>query len=350
MTLAAADAVIAAESRAGRGRLQFIKEKLPMRRQFLATLGALALGSHIGFASAAPWPTQTVRIIVPSAPGSPWDPLSRLLAERLGQRFGQTFIVENKSGATGTLGMDQVAKATDGHTLGVIFMPHVLTPSLFKKMPYDILHDVVPVAQTQWSYNVLVVNPSLPAKSMKELVELARSKPGKLTIASGGNGTPAHVMAEHFKQVSGTYMVHIPYRGPVFALRDLIGGQTDLMFAAAAPAIAHAQAGRLRAIAVTSPKRLAALPEVPTFGEVGFPKFDVRDWAGIVASPSVPAEMVPVLSAEIAKVLAEPAVAEQFVKMGIELHSSSPQALGELMRSETAKWREVIRTANIHLE
>ncbi len=321
-----------------------------MRRHFLATLAALALAAHTGFASAQAWPTQTVRIVVPSAPGSPWDPLTRLLAERLGQRFGQTFIVENKSGATGTLGMDQVAKATDGHTLGVIFMPHVLTPSLFKKMPYDILHDVVPVTQTQWSYNVLVVNASLPVASMKELVALAKAKPGKLTLASGGNGSPAHVMGEYFKQASGTYMVHVPYRGPVLALQDLIGGQTDLSFAATAPAIPHVQSGRLRAIAVTSPKRLAALPDVPTFAEAGFAKFDVRDWAGIVASPSVPADVVPILNAEIAKVLAEPAVAEQFLKMGIELQASSPQAFGELMRSETAKWREVIRTAGVRME
>lgn len=191
-----------------------------MRRHFLATLGALALGVHTVFASAKSWPTQTVRIVAPSAPGSPWDPLTRLLAERLGQRFGQTFIVENKSGAIGTLGMDQAAKATNGHTLGVIFMPHVLTPSLFKKMPYDILHDVVPVTQTQWSYNVLVVNASLPATSMMELVTLAKAKPGKRTLASGGNGSPAHVMGEYFKQASGTYMVHVPYRGPVLALQD----------------------------------------------------------------------------------------------------------------------------------
>ena len=321
-----------------------------MRRRFLATLGALALGTCTGFAGAQTWPTQTVRIVVPSAPGSPWDPLTRLLAERLGRRFGQAFIVENKSGATGTLGMDLVAKAADGHTLGVIFMPHVLTPSLFKKMPYDVLRDVVPVTQTQWSYNVLVVNASLPAASMKELVALAKAKPGKLTLASGGNGSPAHVMGEYFKQTSGTYMVHVPYRGPVMALQDLIGGQTDLMFAATAPAIPHVQSGRLRAIAVTSPKRLAALPDVPTFAEAGFSKFDVRDWAGIVASPSVPAEVIPMLNAEIAKVLAEPAVAEQFLKMGIELTGSSPQAFGALMRSEAAKWREVIRAAGLRME
>ncbi len=321
-----------------------------MRRRFLATLGALALVASTGFAAAQPWPAQTVRIIVPSAPGSPWDPLTRLLAERLGQRFGKTFIVENRSGATGTLGMDLVAKATDGHTLGVIFMPHVLTPSLFSKMPYDILEDVVPVTQTQWSYNVLVVNASLPAASMKELVALAKARPGRLTLASGGNGSPAHVMGEYFKQASGTYMVHVPYRGPVMALQDLIGGQTDLMFAATAPAIPHVQSGRVRAIAVTSPRRLAALPDVPTFAEAGFGRFDVRDWAGIVASRSVPAEVVPLLNAEIAKVLAEPAVAEQFLKMGIELTSGSPQAFGELMRSETAKWREVIRAAGIRME
>jgi len=323
------------------------------RRSFcvnaIGAVGALALAPSC-VAAAKAWPTRPVRIIVPSMGGSPWDPLARLLAERLGAAFGQPFIVENKSGATGTIGMDAVAKDTSGDTLGVIFMPHVLTPSLFRKMPYDILRDVQPVCQTQWSYNVLVVRAALPIHSMAELVAYARDNPGKLSMASGGNGSPAHVMGEYFKQASGTSMLHVPYRGPVAALKDLIGGQADVMFAATAPAIPFVQSGQLRAIGVTSTQRLDALPGVPTFAEAGYAQFDVRDWAGIVASPAVPATAVGRLNAAINKVLAEPDVQAQYAKMGIYLHGGSAQELGALMQSELVKWRGVIKSAGLQLD
>ena len=321
-----------------------------MRRRFLATLGALSLAPLTTLAQGSTWPMRPVRIVLPSAPGGPWDPLTRLLAERLAAVYGQAFIVDNRSGATGTLGMDAVAKARDGHTLGVIFMPHVLTPSLFKKMPYDILRDVVPVTQTQWSYNVLVVNPALPVKTLGELVAYARQRPGQLTLLSGGNGSPAHVMGEYFKQLTKSYMVHVPYRGPVAALQDLIGGQGDLMFANTTAAVPHIRSGRLRAIAVTSQQRLRALPEVPTFAELGQPRFDVRDWAGIVASPSVPVDALLRLNSEIRKVLVESAVVERFAQMGLYLHGSSSEELTQLMRSETQKWGEVIRVAGIQVD
>ena len=259
--------------------------------------------------------------------------------------------VENRSGATGTIGMKVVASDKEGHTLGVIFMPHVLVPSLFKTQTYDILADVVPVAQTQWSYNVLVTHPSVGGtESVNQFVATVRERPGRLTLASGGNGTPAHVMGEYFKQTTQTFIVHVPYRGPVAALQDLVGGQVDMMFAASAAAIPHVRAGRLKALAVAAPSRLAALPDVPTFAEVGYPRFDVRDWAGIVASPSVPSPMISRLNEEILKVLAEPAVQQRFAQMGLTLHGSSPSELAGLMRSETEKWRQVIRTAGIKLE
>jgi tripartite-type tricarboxylate transporter receptor subunit TctC len=315
----------------------------------MKALAALpALGTSLARAQPAPaWPSRTVRIIVPSAAGSPWDPTARLLAERLAPAFGQAFIVENKSGATGMIGMDQVVKATDGHTLGVMFMPHVMIPSLFDKVPYDALRDPVPVAQTQWTYNVLVVHPSLPVRDMTELVAHARRSPGRLTLLSGGNGSPAHVMGEYFKQLTGTFMVHVPYRGPVAALQDLVAGQADLMFASAGAAIPLLRANRLRALAVTSSQRLEALPEVPTFAEAGFPKFDVRDWAGIVASPSVPASALPRLNAEIRRALAEPGTAERFRALGIYLETGTPESFGALIRAESAKWTQVIRSARI---
>jgi tripartite-type tricarboxylate transporter receptor subunit TctC len=320
------------------------------RRHLLSALSALSLAPLTAVAQSTVWPTRVVRIVLPSAPGGPWDPLTRLLADRLGTVYGQPFIVENRSGATGMLGMDVVAKATDGHTLGVIFMPHMLTPSLFKKLPYDILRDVVPVTQTQWTYNLLVVNPTLPVKTLDQLVAYGRQRPGKLTLLSGGNGSPAHVMGEYFKQLTKSYIVHVPYRGPVAALQDLIGGQGDLMFANITAAVPHIRSGRLRAIAVTSQQRLQIVPEVPTFAELGQPRFDVRDWAGIVASSSVPAGVLPRLNEEIRKVLVEPAVVERFAEMGLYLHGSSSAELAKLMRSEGQKWGEVIRVAGIRID
>lgn len=296
------------------------------------------------------WPSRPVRIIVPSAAGGPWDPVARLLADQLGAAFGQPFIVENKSGATGMIGMDQVAKTADGHTLGVVFLPHALMPSLFARVSYDLANDLVAVSQTQWTYNVLVVNAGLGVNDMPSLVKLARSRPGKLSYASGGNGSPAHVMGEYFKQLTGTFILHLPYRGPLAALQDLVGGQTDLMFASAAAAIPHIRSGRLKAIAVTSPRRLDALADTPTFAEAGFPRFDVRDWAGIVAPRSLPAEAIPRLNAAIVKVLSAPGVAARFAQMGIYVNTGTPQEFDAFIRAETVKWGDVVRKAGIRVD
>lgn len=322
-----------------------------MDRRTFSSLPLLAFGATAVKAQAQPaWPSRPVRIIVPSAAGGPWDPIARHLAERLGAAFGQPFIVENRSGATGMIGMDAVAKATDGHTLGVMFLPHALMPALFARVPFDLARDLVPVAQTHWTYNVLVVNPSVAAQDIPSLIALARSKPGKLSYASGGNGSPAHVMGEYFKQLSGTFILHLPYRGPLPALQDLIGGQTDMMFASASAAIPHIKSGRLRAFAVTSAQRLGPLPETPTFAQAGFARFDVRDWSGIVAPQSVPREAIAPLNAAIGKALAEPGVVARFAQMGLDVHTGTPQDFGDLVRREVVRWGEVVRKAGIKIE
>ena len=276
--------------------------------------------------------------------------MARHLADRLAKKFGQPFVVENRSGATGLIGMDQVAKATDGHTLGVMFMPHTLLPALQPRMPYDTLNDLVAVAQTQWTYNVLVTRPSLGVNNMKDLVALARKSPGKLSFSSGGNGTPAHIMGEYFKQLTGTYILHVPYRGPVMALQDLIGGQSDMMFASVAAAVPHVQSGRLRALAVTATQSLDALPGVPSFAAEGFANFDVRDWAGIVAPKSFPGDMVAPLNTAIVEAFAEPGVTERFARMGTYLHTSTPKAFEQLIKSELPKWSDVVRRAGIRMD
>lgn len=321
------------------------------RRQFLQSTAAAALSAWLApGAQAQSWPAKPVRIVVPSAAGSPWDPLARHLAERLGAAFGQPFYVENRSGGTGMIGMDQVAKSGDGHTLGVMFMPHAVLPALMPKMPYDTLRDLVPIAQTQWTYNVLVVRNGVPARDMAELVALARKRPGQLIYGSGGNGSPAHLMGESFKQLTGTFILHVPYRGPVAALQDLVGEQTDMMFASLAAALPHIRSGRLRALAVTANERLSVLPDTPTFAQAGFDQFDVRDWAGLVGPASLPASAVERLNAEVVKALAEPGVAARFAQMGVYVHSSSAAAFGEWVRQEIPKWGEVVRRANIRME
>lgn len=310
----------------------------------------IALAAGCAPALAQAWPSRPLRIVVPSAAGGPWDPVARHLAERLGNALGQPAIVENKSGATGMIGMDMVAKAGDGHTLGVMFMPHALIPSLFRRVPYDLERDLVPLGQTHWTYNILVVNPAVGATDLKSLIAIARSRPGKLTYASGGNGSPAHVMGEYFKQLTGTFALHLPYRGPLPALQDLVGGQTDMMFASAAAAIPHIRSGRLKALAVTSAERLEAVPDVPTFAEAGYPKFDIRDWSGLVASPSVPKDAVPRIHAAMVKALSEPGLAARFAAMGIYLHTSTPQAFGAFVRSEARRLGEIVRKAGIQVE
>lgn len=319
------------------------------RRAFLQSSAALALATTLPAARAqsAAWPQRTVRIVIPSAAGSPWDPLVRLIAERLSKDFGQSFVVENKSGATGNIGMDAVAKAADGHTLGLVFMPHVLTPSLFPRLSYDILTDVLPVTQIQWTYNALVVTPSLNVSSVAELVELVRSKPGQFVYASGGNGTPAHILGENFSRYTGGQLTHVPYRGPVLALQDMVGGQSHISFASAAAVVPHAQAGRLRVLAVSSDEPLDMLPGVPTLAQAGYPQFASREWAGIVMTKGASPEVPQLVADRIMAVLNDPVVAGNMAQQGSYLHGEGPEGLGKLMQSELAKWRELIKKLDI---
>jgi tripartite-type tricarboxylate transporter receptor subunit TctC len=320
------------------------------RRQLIQTIGAASLASLTSVGRAQAWPAKPVRIVVPSAAGSPWDPMARHLADRLSKVFGQPFIVENRSGGTGLIGMDQVAKSSDAHTLGIMFMPHTVLPALVAKMPYDTLKDIVPISQTQWTYNVLVVRSNMPVRDVSGLMALARKSPGKLIYSSGGAGSPAHLMGEYFKQLTGTFILHVPYRGPVAALQDLMGEQVDMMFASLAAALPHIKSGRLRAIAVTAAEPLEALPGVPTFAQAGFPQFDVRDWAGLVGPAALPPAVVERLNAEVGKALTEAGLEQRFAQMGVYLQTSTVAGLGELVKKEIPKWADVARRSNIKME
>jgi len=320
-----------------------------MRRTFLKRTAAIAAAAAARAAFANDWPQRSVRIIIPSAAGSPWDPLARLLAAELTTRLGQTFYVENKPGGTGLLGMNQVVSANDGHTLGFMFMPHVVIPSLFKNMPYDTERDIVPVTMTNVLYNVLVVHPSVQARTIKDLVALAKDKPGTMTVASGGNGSPAHILAEYFQQVTGTSLIHVPYRGPVGALQDLAAGQVQSMFAVSTTALPHIRAGRVRAVAVAAEQRLDVLPDVPTIAEEGYPQLEFRQWAGLVAGRSVPAAAIARLNAHIRQILADPAIVGQFRETGLYIETGSAEDFGRTIREDLRKWAQVLRKVNIKM-
>jgi tripartite-type tricarboxylate transporter receptor subunit TctC len=319
---------------------------------------AFATFAAAGFAqSSAPWPNRPVRIVVPFAPGGTTDILARALAPELGKAFGQIFIVENKAGAGGNLGADIVAKSpADGYTLlmGTVGTQSI-NPSLYPKMPYDAAKDFAPITLMAGVPNVLVVNPAKAAAAgitdVKSLIAYAKAHPGKLNMASSGNGTSIHLSGELFKTVTGTYMVHIPYRGSGPALLDLIGGTMDLMFDNLPSALPQIRAGKLTALAVTSSERSAALPNVPTVAEAGGLKgFDASSWFGLLAPAGTPADIVARVQQETARALAAPALKERLLAQGAIPSGMSPAKFGAFIASETKKWAAVVKASGAKVD
>ncbi len=319
------------------------------RRRLLAF--AATVLTPLPLLAQSPWPTKAVRIVVPFAPAGTTDILARALAPELSRAFGQPFVIENKPGAGGNLGADLVAKSTDGHTLlmGTVGT-HAINPSLYAKMPYDHVKDFVPVTLVAGVPNVLVMNPakaeSLGIRGVPDLIRVARANPGKLNMASSGNGTSIHLAGELFKSMTGTYMVHFPYRGSGPALLDLIGGNMDLMFDNLPSAMPHIKAGKLKALAVTSAERSAALPELPTVAEAGALKgFEASSWFGLLAPAGTPPEVVNRLQQETAKALASPAMKERLLSQGAIPSGMSPAEFAALIAAETKKWAAVVRAS-----
>jgi len=293
--------------------------------------------------------TRNVRIVVPFTPGGSTDILARALAPKLSAALGQNVIVDNKPGAGGSLGAADAAKAdADGNTL---LMGHIGTlavnPSMYPKLPYDPLRSFVPVAYVARVPNVLVVKAASPFRSLKDLLDAAWAQPGRLTYSSGGNGSAAHITFEFLKLKTKTFMLHIPYRGTAPSITDLIAGQVDCTFTGAPAVIPHVKSGRLRALAVSSPQRVAALPEVPTVAESGYPGFEADQWYGIVAPAGTPAAVVARLNAEINKALALPDVAQQLAVEGATPVPGTPQAFGELIKREIPRRAEVVKAGNV---
>jgi tripartite-type tricarboxylate transporter receptor subunit TctC len=318
---------------------------------------ALAAACGGGWAQSGPWPNKPVRIVVPFAPGGTTDILARALAPELSKAFGQTFIIDNKAGAGGNLGADLVAKSPpDGYTLlmGTVGTQSI-NPALYPKMPYDAAKDFVPITLMAGVPNVLVMNPAKAAErkitDVRSLIAYARANPGKLNMASSGNGTSIHLSGELFKSSTGTYMVHIPYRGSGPALLDLIGGQMDLMFDNLPSALPHIRSGKLVALAVTSGQRSAALPDVPTVAEAGPVKgFDASSWFGLLAPAGTSPEIVNRVQQETAKALASPALKERLLAQGALPGGTTPAEFGRFIAEEARKWTAVVKTSGAKVD
>jgi tripartite-type tricarboxylate transporter receptor subunit TctC len=330
---------------------------MSIRRRSVVALGLAALAAAPSSRAQGAWPTKPVRIVVPFSPGGTTDILARALAPELGKAFGQTFVVENKAGAGGNVGADLVAKSPpDGYTLvmGTVGT-QAINPSLYPKMPYDAAKDFAPITLVAGVPNVLVMNPAKAAAAgitdVKSLIAYARAHPGKLNMASSGNGTSIHLSGELFKAMTGTYMVHFPYRGSGPALLDLIGGTMDLMFDNLPSALPQVKSGKLIALAVTSSERSAALPDVPTIAEAGPVKgFDATSWFGLLAPAGTPTDIVHRVQQEAAKALASPALKERLLSQGAIPGGTTPAEFGRFIAAETKKWAGVVKASGAKVD
>ncbi len=302
-----------------------------------------------GTAAAQTWPTRTVRLISPFAPGGGADITSRAVAQKLSVSLGQQVIVDNRGGAGGMVGVEMAAKSPpDGYTLvmGTIG-PIAINPSLLSKMPYDPLKDLAPISQAAVAVNVLVVHPSLPARSVKELIVIAKARPTDLNYGSSGSGAADHLAGELFNAMVKVKMAHIPYKGGAPAMVDLMSGNVQLVFSTLSTATGAIESGRVRALAVTGTKRFEGLAELPTMSEAGLKGFEVNNWYGLFAPTGTARDIIARVSSETAKALAAPDVKKRLMDAGIIATASTPEAFGVYIRAETAKWGKVIKDANI---
>jgi len=297
------------------------------------------------------YPGKPLRMIVGFPAGSQPDMVARLLGGKLAETLGKPVVIENVTGAAGNLAAERVAKAApDGYTLGLLSQTHlVVNPSLYK-LPYDPVADFAPVSQVALSPNMLVVNNAVRANTVGELVALAKSRPGTLTFASSGSGSGTHMAAESFRSRTGVEMIHIPYKGVVAAIPDLVSGRVTMMFSPIPVVLPLVREGKLRALAVTSAKRTSAAPEVPTVSESGYPGFEATNWYGVVAPAAAPAAIVSRLHGAIAKVLAQPDLHEKLGELGLEVMGNSPEEFAAAIKAEIPRWAKVIRDGKITVE
>ena len=317
----------------------------------MAAFAALALAMPAAACAQPRYPEKPVRIIVPSTPAGVLDNVARTLALRLADRLGQQIVIENKGGAGGNIGAEAAARSpADGYTLFIGFnATHGANLALFGKLAYDPVADFAPIGLLAAVPNIISVHPAVPVNSLAELVALAKSEPGKLSYASSGNGTSTHLAAELFKAAAGIDMLHIPYKGSAPAVGDVIAGQVPVLVDSVSSSTAHVKAGKLKALAVTSPKRLAVLPELPTVAESGFPGFQSTAWVGLLAPAGTPRPVIERLHAAVLEVMALPETRERLAAFGGEVTTSTPEEFAAHIRSEMARLGKVVRDANIKL-
>jgi tripartite-type tricarboxylate transporter receptor subunit TctC len=311
---------------------------------------ALAAAVSVPALAQPAYPTKAVRFVTPFPPGGNLDPLTRMSAQKLSEKWGQPAVVENRPGGNSIIGTNAVAKAApDGYTILVAGTPHVINPSLFPT-PYDALKDFAPIATIARSRQILVVHPSLPVKSVKELIALAKARPGQLNYGSSGTGNTNHLAGELFCALAGIKMQHIPYKGAGPAIVDLIGGRLQLSFHVTISVIPHIKSGRLKPLAISGETRAAPLPQVPTMAEAGLPGFEMSGWTGMFAPAGTPKYIIDNISAEMARILASPEIVELLSNQGLEPFISNPEQFAALLRSDMARFAKLIKDANIKVE
>ena len=320
-----------------------------MQRRTFTLATALAMVGTA--ANAQSFPTKAMTIVVPASPGGAIDLAARLIGQKFTESWGQPVVVENKTGATGVIGTDFVAKsAPDGHVLALVASSHAINPSMFKKLPFDTVKGFEPVVLTHSVPLVLVVAPGSPFKSVKDVIAWGKANPGQLSFASSGNGGAPHFSGELFKSMAGLDMQHIPYKGSTLAHPDLMGGRVSLMFDTLTATGAQIKSGKLRALAVTTPQRLALLPDVPTVAEAGLAGYETSTWGGLLAPAGTPAATIARLNTETNRILALPDVRERFQLAGMEPGGGSPAQFGAFIASEMTKWAKVASQAGIQPE
>jgi tripartite-type tricarboxylate transporter receptor subunit TctC len=302
-------------------------------------------------AFAQDYPAKPIRVVVPFPPGGGTDIIARLVTQKITERLGANFLIDNRPGAGGAIGAEVVAKAPpDGYTIAVVSSSHAINPSLYKKLSYDAARDFAAVTLIVSGPGLLVVHPSVPAKTVKELIAFARSRPGQIYYASAGNGTPPHLAAELFKTMTGISMVHVPYKGNTMAYADLVSGQVSVSFPTIVSALPFVRAGRLRGLAVTSAKRAAIVPELPSISEAGVPGYDSATWFGMLAPAGTPAAIVAKLHQETTRAIQLPDTRSRFLEQGLEPVGNRPEEFAAIIIADMAKWAKVVAASGMKID